>query len=47
MRKKTERIGSLSKAERHLWSSKVKEGIELASITITIVVTGQVDNKER
>ena len=30
-----------------LWSSKVKQCIELASIAITIVVTGQENNKDR
>ena len=39
--KETESIDSLSKAECLLWSSQVKQWIKLASIAVTIVVTGQ------
>ena len=46
-RKKAKKTDSFFKVEQLLWSSKKKQWIELASIVITIVVTGQEDNKNR
>ena len=44
--KNTVSLDSLSKTERLLWSSKVKQWIEQASIVITIILTGRKIDRE-
>ena len=44
--KNTVSLNSLSKTERLLWSSKVKQWIEQASIVITIILTGRKIDRE-